>query len=127
MSDGARTGQVSHPRLHTLLALLGRAPPHAAGDDNDNDVEEEKEGADGQAGSHARTCVIVATTALDDMTLARLGLLPKCVTCECVFRDHRCMGTVWALLNVNEQTLFFLGSPGASRCPSSRRPSTRPA
>lgn len=80
MSDGAKTGRVSHVRLHTLLALLGRTPPRAAGDDDDND-EQEKEGAGGKLASAHRTCVIVATTALDDMTLARLGLLPKCVCC----------------------------------------------
>lgn len=117
---------MSHTRLHTLLALLGRAPPRAAGDDNDE--EEENKGAGGRTGSRARTCVIVATTALEDMTLARLGLLPKCVRCIA----YVCVGIVyvWGGLggaNVDEPTLLFLGSPSAFRCPSSRRPSTWPA
>jgi hypothetical protein len=72
---------VAPARLHTLLALLGRAPPRSAsGDNGDDDQEEEGVGAgSGGKGKAAapRTCVIVATTALDDATLARLGLLPK--------------------------------------------------
>lgn len=68
-------------RLHTLLALLSRLPPRAATDnDEDHDVDEhshvERSKKVGAAAA-ARTCVIVATTALDDATLAHLGLLPK--------------------------------------------------
>lgn len=69
-------------RLHTLLALLGRLPPRAAsGDEEDHDLDDHSHVGSskkvGAAAAATRTCVIVATTALDDAMLAHLGLLPK--------------------------------------------------
>ncbi len=89
INDGPGGGRVAADRLHTMLALLGRAPSRAATDDDD-DEGEENGGGGGSLMTAARraanrTCVIVATTALDDATLARLGLLPKygCVWIAC--------------------------------------------
>jgi hypothetical protein len=90
INDGTDGGRVAAARLHTLLALLGCAllgcaPPRAA---SDGDEEEELDGGVTMAAAKRaanRTCVIVVTTALDDATLARLGLLPKyvivCIDC----------------------------------------------
>lgn len=76
--SAANGGRAAPTRLHTLLALLGRAPP-SAGSAEDDDGTVELDGKGNRKAARARTCVIVATTALDDATLAHLGLLPKCV------------------------------------------------